>query len=106
MPDLTDQILAAVGKRTYQPVKPKALARKPGVPEADYRDFRRALKKLVGQGRLEFGKNHTIRPAPPHGTVTGTFRRTSTGVGYVRPHLIEGQPGTEVRIPEDEALDA
>src|SRR5438105_13617839 len=101
-----EQIMAAVGRRSYQPLKPKALARKLGVSTPQYADYRKALKELLQQGRLELAKNHTIRPVAPHGTVTGTFRRTSTGTGYVRPHKVEGQPGIEIRIPENETLDA
>ncbi len=106
MPSLEDQILAAVSRRNYQPLKPKALARKIGVTTPQYADFRRALRGLHRDGRIEMGKNHTVKPAPPHGTVTGTYRRTSSGVGYVRPHPIEGQSGAEVRISEGHALDA
>ncbi len=107
MPKKYEQlILAAVSRRSYQPLKPKALARKLGVSTPQYADYRKALKELLQQGQLELAKNHTIRPIAPHGTVTGTFRRTSTGTGYVRPHKIEGQAGTEIRIPESESLDA
>src|SRR5260370_19610708 len=101
-----EQIMAAVGRRSYQTLKPKALARKLGVSAPQYADYRKALKELLQQGCVELAKNHTIRPVAPHGTVTGTFRRTSTGTGYVRPHKIEGQPGVEIRIPENETLDA
>src|SRR5687768_12802183 len=79
MADLSEQILALVRKRNYAPLKPKALARKLGVSSAAYPDFRRSLRALLQDGLLEVGKNHTIRPIPPHGTVTGTFRRASTG---------------------------
>jgi ribonuclease R len=106
MPTLAEQILAVVGRRSYHPLKPKALARKLGVPAPQYADFRHALRELVHDGRVEFAKNHTVRPAAPHGTVTGTFRRTSSGVGYVRPHALEGQPGAEIRISEENSLDA
>src|SRR5262245_40184612 len=106
MADFSDQILALVRKRNYSPLKPKAMARKLGVSTPAYKDFRRALKNLARDGRIEFGKNHTIRSAPPHGTVTGTYRRAGTGVGFVRPHPIDGKTGPEVRIPEDDSLDA
>ncbi len=106
MPSFEEQILAAVSRRTYQPLKPKALARKLGVSAPQYGDFRRALRDLHRDGRIEMGKNHTVKPTPPHGTVTGTYRRTSTGVGYVRPHPIEGQSGAEIRIGEEHSLDA
>ncbi|HWG43971.1 MAG TPA: ribonuclease R [Gemmataceae bacterium] len=106
MPNFEEQILAAIARRSYQPLKPKALARKLGVSATQYGDFRRALRSLHHDGRIEMGKNHTVKPKAPHGTITGTYRRTSTGVGYVRPHLIEGQSGAEIRISEDHSLDA
>ncbi len=106
MPTLADQILAAVGRRSYHPLKPKALARKMGVPAPQYHDFRHALRELVHEGRLEFGRNHTVRPVAPHGTVTGTYHRTSTGTGYVKPHFVDGQPGKEIRVAEEHGLDA
>src|SRR5579875_1515208 len=96
-----EQILAAISRRNYQPLKPKALARKIGVTAPQYADFRRALRNLHRDGRIEMGKNHTVKPKPPHGTITGTYRRTSSGLGFVRPHLIEGQPGAEIRTKED-----
>ena len=106
MPSLEDQILTAVGRKNYSPMKPKALARILGVHADDYRDFRRALKDLLREGRLELAKNHTVRPAAPHGTVVGTFRSTSSGLAYVRPQPVEGTVGPEVRIREGDALDA
>jgi ribonuclease R len=106
MAALEDQILAAVSRKSYTPLKPKALARKLSVPPPQYADFRRALRALLKDGRVELGKNHTVRPSQPHGTVAGTFRRTGTGVGYVRPHSIEGQSGAEIRVHEEHALDA
>jgi ribonuclease R len=106
MADLETQILAAVAKKNYQPLKPKALARKLNVPAAQYADFRRALRELLKQNRLEMGKNHTVRPLQPHGTVTGVYRASAGGFGFVRPHRIEGNAGPDVYIPGGKALDA
>jgi ribonuclease R len=106
MAALEDLILTAVARKNYEPQKPKALARKLGVPSPQYADFRRALRALIKDGRVEMGKNHTVRPSQPHGTVAGSFRRTGTGTGYVRPHFIEGQSGSEIRVHEEDALDA
>ena len=66
---------------------------------AAVRRLPRTLRSLIKQGRLEVGKNHTVRPAPPHGTVTGIYRRTATGVGFVRPHVVDGQAGPEMLHP-------
>jgi ribonuclease R len=106
MPDFTEQILAAVALKSYVPLKPKALARKLNVPSKQYGEFRRALRELLKQGRVEIGKNRAVRAARPHGTVTGIYRRTSTGTGYVRPHVIDGKAGPEVLIRADDARDA
>jgi ribonuclease R len=106
MPDLSEQILAAVGRKSYTPLKPKALARKLGVPQKLYGEFRNVLRQLVRQGRVQFGKNHVVRPAGQHGTVVGVYRRTSTGLGFVRPHVVEGKGGADVAVREDDALDA
>jgi ribonuclease R len=106
MPDFAEQILAAVARKTYVPLKPKALARKLAVPSKQYGEFRRVLRELLHQGRVEIGKNHSVRGARPHRTVTGIYRRTATGTGYVRPHVIDGKAGPEVMIREDDALDA
>jgi ribonuclease R len=106
MPDLAEQILAAVGRKSYQPLKPKALARKLGVPQKLYGEFRSVLRELIRQGRVQFGKNHVIRPAGQHGTVVGIYRRTSSGLGFVRPHVVEGKGGADVAVREDDSLDA
>lgn len=106
MLDLEPQILAALAQKNYSPIKPKALARRLGITAAHYGDFRRTLRSLVREGRAEIGKNHTVRPAQPHGTVTGIFRRTGSGLGFVRPHAINGTVSPEILIPEGHALDA
>jgi ribonuclease R len=106
MPDLTEQILAAVGRKSYTPLKPKALAHKLGVPQKHYAEFRNVLRELVRQGRVQFGKNHVVRPAGQHGTLVGVYRRTSTGLGFVRSHVVEGKAGADVAVRADDALDA
>jgi ribonuclease R len=106
MPDFTAQILAAVSRKTYVPLKPKALARKLNTPSKLYGEFRKSLRELLKQGRIELGRNHAVRAARPHGTVTGMYRRASNGTGFVRPHVSDGKAGPEVMIREDDALDA
>jgi ribonuclease R len=103
---LEEQILAAVARKNYQPLKPKALARRMGLPSSEYADFRRSLRNLVKEGRVEFGKNHTVRPVQPHGAITGIYRRMSTGVGFVRPHVVDGHAEPEIFIRAEDAIDA
>ncbi len=106
MPLLEAQVLAALSHKNYQPLKPRALARKLHVAGGEYDRFRNVLRDLVGQGRIEIARNHTVRVVPPHGTVAGAFRRTGKGDGYVRPHPVEGRAGPEVLIREHDAHDA
>ena len=106
MANLEEQIISVLARKSYQPLKPKALARKLGLPPSRYQEFRHALRSLVKMNRAEIGKNHTVRPTQPHGTVTGTYRRTTSGFGFVRPHAIDGHAGPEILIREGNALDA
>ncbi|MGE3807269.1 MAG: ribonuclease R [Gemmataceae bacterium] len=106
MATLEERILAEIGKKSFTPIKPKALSRKLGLPASEYGAFRRAIRTLVREGRIEMGRAHTIRPAPPHGTVTGIYRRTGKGSGFVRPQLIDGKAGPEVHVREGDELDA
>ncbi len=102
----TQEILSSVRRDGYQPLKLKALARKLGVSSAEYGEFRDLVKGLIQQGRLELGKNRTIRQPDTHGTVTGTFRGIRAGGGFVRPQIQEGTVGPDIYISPDSAKDA
>lgn len=106
MPDFETQIVTAISAKSYQPIKPKALARKLGLPASQYGDFRRSLRSLIHEGRAELGKNQTVRPRQPHGTVVGIFRKTSSGTGFVRPKAGQPGPPTEIMVRPDNARDA
>jgi ribonuclease R len=106
MSDFTEQILSCISRKGYEPLKPKALARKLGATPGQYPAFRQALRDLLKQGRVELGRNHTIRPSRRGDAVTGVYRRIQSGSGFVRPHVIDGKVGEEVFIVADDALDA
>jgi ribonuclease R len=106
MHDLEQQILASVSAKNYHPLKPRALARKLHHGGERYEFFKKVLKDLINQGRVELGKGNAVRPAGQHGTVTGTFRKTSGGFGFVRPHPLDGKVGPDVHIPESGVGDA
>ncbi len=106
MSDLADAILSLVAKKSYQPIKSKALARKLGLPQSDYRRFRQVLKELVKEGRVTLGKNQVVRQAQPHGSVAGVFRKSAGGYGFVRPHPTETLAGQEIYISAKAVGDA
>ena len=88
-PQLEQQILEFVGQSDYRPVKPKVLIEKMGIPEDALRDVKRAIKKLIKDGQLTWGKKHLILRATPGQAndreVTGIFRRAMAGFGFVTP---------------------
>ncbi|MBL8799522.1 MAG: ribonuclease R [Planctomycetia bacterium] len=106
MSDFHQKILNFISKKTYQPIKPKALARKLNIGADVYGDFRRALRDMIRQGQVEMGRNHLVKPAQPHGAVTGVFRRVAAGFGFVRPQAIDGKVGPEILIRESHTGDA
>ncbi len=99
--ELQSKILAALSAKGYSPVKTKILAQRLGLTKANLPELRHALRTLEKQGRIEFGRNHTLRLVGPHGTVIGIFHRTSDGDGFVR-----SKTGPEIRIREHESQDA
>ncbi|MCI0738506.1 MAG: ribonuclease R, partial [Gemmataceae bacterium] len=106
MNELEKEILAAVAQPSYHPLKPKALARKLGLSANQYVQFKGSLRALLRNGRIEIGKGNAVRPVAAHASVTGIFRKTSGGFGFVRPHAVDGAQGPEIFIPEEAVGDA
>ena len=107
MSDLTTRILSALGRQSYTPLKPKILAKRMNVGDAEYPEFRRTLRQLVHDGRVEVGRNNTLKLADQHGSIVGTYRRTNKGIGFVRPDLKPGdEPMADILIREGREMDA
>lgn len=98
---LDARLLHLVKQSGYKPAKPRVLAKALGLDEEQARDLKRAIKKLVKHGKIAYGANHLVAPAPsgakpgpgsssshaaaPGYRVTGVFRRADAGFGFVRP---------------------
>jgi len=106
MTDWTSQILSILSERGYQPLKPKQLAKKLGVVENDYPQFRKTLKSLIQEGRIDLGKNNVLRAADQFGSLVGIYKRTNSGHGFVRPSATEAAPVADVFIREGKERDA
>src|SRR6516162_8918843 len=98
MEKLEAQILAAVARKNYQPLKPKALARKLGVTSPEYARFCRVLKDLRGQGRLDIGTEIFIPEDAVGDAVTGDTVLVRIKRRPGRPHL--GPSGAIVQVIE------
>ncbi|MFN7843556.1 MAG: ribonuclease R family protein [Pirellula sp.] len=57
---IAEQLLRIVYAEGYRPMKPKGLHKTLKLPEEAYRELRRAIKKLVREGRVVFGSNHLV----------------------------------------------
>ena len=100
-----DKVLGLVARPDYRPLTLKAMSRRFKVGVEEYAEFRSAVKGLVKAGRLDVGKDKTLRKAGAPGAIVGTFRRTSKGFGFVRPAKAQGR-GHDIFIPPDAGLDA
>lgn len=88
--DLERALLEHVQQPTYRPVKPRLIAKQLHLSEDETKDLKRALKKLVKRGQISYGANHLVHAVKPGATaasdrITGLFRRTEAGHGFVRP---------------------
>jgi ribonuclease R len=106
MSDLLSRILHTVSAKSYTPIKLKVLAKRLGITDDAYPEFRKSVRELIRNGSLALGRNQTIRPVDTHGTVRGIYRRTGTGHGFVRPQPVDGIFKPEVFIRQDKSLDA
>ncbi len=107
MSELTTRILHAITRPSYTAVKPKVLAKRMGIStNEEYADFRKILKSLIAAGRIELGRNNTLRAADVFGSVVGIYRRTNSGMAFVKPHAPTPESGGDIRIRESKELDA
>jgi ribonuclease R len=67
--DLPQRVLDLVLRPNYQPVKPGVIAKKLGLPPEAKQDVRKAIKRLIKQGKVAWGNKHVVFPvvatAPP-----------------------------------------
>ena len=85
---LESRLLRYVNRANYKPVKPRVIAKKLNLSDGEQRELKRSIKRLVSEGKLAYGSRHLVCPARA-GTlpqqVTGVYRRTRHGFGFVRP---------------------
>jgi ribonuclease R len=105
MTEFAERVLKLVSQPDYRPLTVKAMSRRFEIDPKDYSDFRATVKALVQQGKLDLGKDKTLRRPEQSGLAIGLFRRTAKGFGFVRPHT--ASPGSEpIFIPAGATRDA
>ena len=100
MPDqYTEVIMKYLADRSYQPLKPRQLARQMGIGEEGYGTFRQAVKRLRDAGRIVMGSGNALMLPEMGSKVIGFFRQNPKGFGFVIPE----QPNAhgDLFIPPD-----
>lgn len=106
MNDFEKLVQSTLTRKDYKPLKAKALARRLGVSDHTYPDFRKTLREMIKQGKAQFGPQHTILPPASHHTITGIYKRFPSGVGIVRTAATPEHAAVEYFIAQHHALDA
>ncbi|TWT42486.1 ribonuclease R [Botrimarina hoheduenensis] len=129
---LRQAVLNYTSNTAYRPAKPRIIAERLGLEGDQIALTKKTIKKMVQAGELEYGPNHLVLPIDPNHParkgftrdaglptsegkrpradrfVVGTYRRVSSGDGFVRP---EGTPAAagrddDVYVPAKLAGDA
>ena len=83
MPITREKLLAFVAGAQYRPAKMKELARSLSIPQTEYRDFRRLVKDLVGEGLLVRAQHNRYVPPMALNQAVGRLKVHARGFGLV-----------------------
>ncbi len=117
-------VLDLVLEQNYQPLKPRAIARKLDLLDEE-REVRRAIKRLARDGKISFGSKHLVsKPVPgkkreklrddkgktlkrKDNEIVGIFHRASAGFGFVTPEdSFATDRSDDIFIPRSRTADA
>ncbi len=118
---LEQLILEVVLSDNYQPLKPKAIAKKLKLLDEE-REIKRTIKRLIRMGRLAYGPKHLVirgtnKPAAQNNSkakaarktdeVVGKFRRAAAGFGFVTPEgSTVSDRSEDIFVPKVKTADA
>ncbi len=107
MDDHAARVLALVEGADYQPLTLKGMARRFEIDDEAYPGFRNIVKRMIKDGKLDLGKDKSLRKAEVAAgqIVQGTFRRSAKGFGFVRPDKSTAKTD-QIYIPIDAGRDA
>ena len=114
-------ILELVLSDNYQPLKPKAIAKKLRLLDEE-REVKRTIKRLIKKGRLAYGPKHLVirckqKPQAANNrktktdarekNITGRFRKNPGGFGFVTPeNSTVTDRSDDIFIPKSKTSDA
>lgn len=74
-PDLETQVLNYVQRPEYQPVKPRVIAKKLGLPGDEVSRLKKAIKRLIKRGKLAWGEKHLVKRLELSGTKPAKLKK-------------------------------
>lgn len=99
-----DSIIKYLADKEGEPIRVRKLARRMGVSDENYGDFRAAFKKLRDQGRIVLGAKNTLTLPEGRSTVVGRFHANPKGFGFISPRDTEMH--ADIFVPEEKTLGA
>ena len=112
--ELKKSVWELVSSPNYQPLKPRQILNKLGLPADSNRLLKRTIKQMIKEGTLFWGPKHLVfkgeqpKPGKSSNEVTGRFQKASAGYGFVRPDNAprEAERLLDVFVPAGRQLDA
>ena len=119
--NLEKSILDLVLSDNYQPLKPKAIAKKLKLLDEE-REVKRTIKRLIRKGRIAYGPKHLVirgsgkpeaknqsklKSVRKSNEVIGVFRRANAGFGFVTPEdSTATDRSDDIFVPKTKTADA
>ncbi len=91
--ELQSAIADLVNRPDYQPVKPRIIAKRLGLPKEEVADVRRMVKRMVKLGLVSYASNHIVRPVA---------NDKPSQQSAIEEHEATGQPSPPAPLPEGE----
>jgi ribonuclease R len=101
---LKKKIMTHLGHREYKPEKLTDIAKSLGIGRDKFEDFNKAFNQLRDEGLAIIGSKNMVSLPPVSNRVSGTFRGSRKGFGFVTP--TERNSHGDLFIPEDYTANA
>ncbi len=102
-----DQILEHLSDPEYRPIKAALVAKNLKIKKKHLPDFRKAVERLINDGRVTENKQGRLRLKSAAGEIAGIFKRIASGGGFVVPHgTVPGFRGGDIFVSPEDVRDA
>ncbi len=104
MKKFEQQIIDFLSRPNYKPIKASSLTKQMNLAKALLPKHKSALESLVNEGKVYVNSKGRLYPSSANGTLIGTIRKTSGGMGFLMPlgviQVIKGV--TDIFVPPED----